>query len=799
MKITEFQANNLPATPKDTDVFRHLDKIKNGTYKAEIEALRAKTGSDYDTFKMKLPIACFNATFKYKNYESMKERSGLICLDFDKFDSPEKLENHRQVLIKDQYTFAVWLSPGGKGLKLLVKIPKDQRIADYFRALKRYYNHPNWDDSTKDEARGTIVSYDPDLFLNTDSDLFIDYESLPKYDSNFVTYFPVLNSSDIAERVIAIWKKNNDANTKGTRNINLFKLAILLHDFGVDKSEAGYICNSISSEMGKEIPTILRSAYANNKTFASKTFEDNKKLEFVKQAIRSKKTTADIMASIPEYDAKEAKESIEKLIPVVESETFWYLDDKGKIKVDNIRFKMWLEANNIFRKQHTVGDKTTYIIRDGNLIDKTDVTQIKDLVLQYAYEKDKSAYQYLTDNENYFNEKFLTLIDVLPVQFRQDTKDLCYLYYKNCIVQVTANQRYVIQYDSSSEYVWKNQVIQRNYDNTDHHESEFRTFIWKICGQDVDKYNSFKSVIGYLCHSHKMASTAKAVILNDMTISENPNGGSGKGIFGRAISQIKRQVILDGKTFDFHKSFLYQQVDEDTQSLFFDDINKHFQFEKLFSVITEGLSIEKKGLTPIKITVEKSPKVLISTNYTIKSRGGSFERRLIELELSDYFSHKYTPLDEFKHNLFDDWDEQEWKRFDSFMINCITYYLQNGIVVQTTSNLLERKLINDTNDDFVQWSKNYSFRLNYHYDVTQLYDDFVVEYGNELMNGKKLINKRFREWMNILCEKNGWEYKDSRINHPVKKRTMYLSDLSNPNERLEKQLTEFDFSDKDPF
>jgi hypothetical protein len=799
MKITEFPQHRICNKPKHVDIFSHLDKIKNGFYKAEIESLRERTGDDYDNFKDNLTGACFNGTFTYRKYESMIERTGLIILDFDKFETKEKLDNHKQVLIKDPYTFAVWISPGGNGLKLLVKIPKDLRIADYFRALKKYYNHPNWDDKTKDESRFTILSYDPDLYLNTDSDLYIDFESLPKYESNHVPYFPLLNSTDVTDRVINMWKKNNDANTKGSRNTNLFKLAILLHDYGIYKEECLNICNSISPEMGKEIPVIVRSAYSNQATFGSKQLEDKKKLEFVKHAIRSKKSIDQIIVSIPEYEPEKAKESIEKLIPIIESETFWYLDEKSKIKIDNIRFKVWLEANNIFRKQHTVGNKTTYIIRDGNLIDKTDVIQIKDLVLKYANEKDKAAYQYLTDNENYFNEKFLTLIDVLPVEFRQDTKELCYLYYKNCIVQVTANHRYVIEYDSSLEYVWKSQVIQRNYDNTDHHESEFRTFIWKICGQNVDKYNSFKSVIGYLCHSHKMASTAKAVVLNDMTISDNPNGGSGKGIFGRAISHIKRQVILDGKTFDFNKSFLYQQVDEDTQILFFDDINKHFPFEKLFSVITEGISIEKKGLTPIKISVEKSPKVLISTNYTIKSRGGSFERRLIELELSDYFSHKFTPIDEFGHNLFDDWDETEWKRFDSFMINCITYYLQNGIVAQSTNNLLERKLINDTNDDFVQWSKNYEFRLNYHYDVTQLYDDFVIEYGNELMNGKRLINKRFKEWMNILAEKNGWLYKESRLNWPTKKRTMYLGDLKNPNLKTENEPTEMDFTDKDPF
>jgi hypothetical protein len=29
--------------------------------------------------------------------------------------------------------------------------------------------------------------------------------------------------------------------------------------------------------------------------------------------------------------------------------------------------------------------------------------------------------------------------------------------------------------------------------------------------------------------------------------------------------------------------------------------------------------------------------------------------------------------------LFEDWDEQEWARFDHYMINCLNYYLENGL------------------------------------------------------------------------------------------------------------------------
>ena len=49
------------------------------------------------------------------------------------------------------------------------------------------------------------------------------------------------------------------------------------------------------------------------------------------------------------------------------------------------------------------------------------------------------------------------------------------------------------------------------------------------------------------------------------------------------------------KAFDFSKSFAYQLVSADTQILCFDDVKKYFDFERLFSVVTEGLTLEKKN------------------------------------------------------------------------------------------------------------------------------------------------------------------------------------------------------------
>ncbi len=46
--------------------------------------------------------------------------------------------------------------------------------------------------------------------------------------------------------------------------------------------------------------------------------------------------------------------------------------------------------------------------------------------------------------------------------------------------------------------------------DADHHESMFRSFIWFISGQEVERYDTMKSVIGYMLHSYKLFITADA-------------------------------------------------------------------------------------------------------------------------------------------------------------------------------------------------------------------------------------------------------------------------------------------------
>lgn len=405
------------------------------------------------------------------------------------------------------------------------------------------------------------------------------------------------------------------------------------------------------------------------------------------------------------YDGnwKRAKDDLKVRYNMVDNEEFWSRDEKGHYTLNNKRFKDFLEINDFFKNSPNEGSTFDFIYKEGIFLKIVYEKDIKDFVINWIEENraEEGVFNLMTGNLKFFKRDYLSLLKSKKIKTLKDTKDNCYLFYKNCIVNVTQKDKKILSYSDIDLAVWKDQVIDRDYTSTDHHPSEYRTFIWKISGQNPEKYKAFQSVIGYLLHGFKTNSNNKAIVFNDEIISENPNGRSGKGLFWNALKKLRKVQSLDGKTFDFNKSFPYQNVSTDCQILVFDDVKKTFQFEQLFSVITEGITIEYKGKDSIKLDVTESPKIIITTNYTISGDSASFTARKYEVEMSSYFSDKYTPLDEFKHELFNDWDNEEWARFDNYMIECIKIYLENGLIDMPLKNLNYRKLVNEISDEMM--------------------------------------------------------------------------------------------------
>jgi hypothetical protein len=175
----------------------------------------------------------------------------------------------------------------------------------------------------------------------------------------------------------------------------------------------------------------------------------------------------------------------------------------------------------------------------------------------------------------------------------------------------------------------------------------------------------------------------------------------------------------------------------------------------LFSVVTEGLTLEKKNKDAIKIPFSKSPKIAITTNYAIKGAGNSFARRKWELELHQYYTKSYTPLDEFGKLMFGDWNDSDWCEFDNYMIGCLKNYLNTGLVKSTFVNLKIRQLSAESCHEFIEWcglvegnDKSNSLFAEQRLYKNDLYYNFVEEHPDYGPRGRMSISRtRFYKWL----------------------------------------------------
>lgn len=773
MQVSFFKSVKDTLNPYTRNVEQMLQRIKEGNSKELVQKIRECSSKDeQNVLKAGLCGVCFNGKFKSRSKKAILSHSGLIILDFDGFGSPSDADSFKTSLMDDKYTFACWISPSGVGVKALVRIPAEiDNHKGYFDKLKEHYNSEYWDESGSDVSRFCFESYDPDLYYNPESELWTDM-NLPDVEDIGTTdpIIPITSENNIITNLLEWWNKKYGAN-KGSRNNNLYKLAVAFNDFGVNKSEAERVLFGFA-EQGfpkSEIETLVKSAYSKVAQFNTKFFEDKQKQQSIEKLIRAGKTQKDIINSFDELPKDIVEAYSEKVKDNLDLDEFWEYNDKNKIKLSIHKFKYWLEQNGFYKFYPSKQSSTyTFVHKNQNMLEETDEKRIKDFTLKYIQNKPDIGYapfDLMAGNTGYFKFDFLSMIDTINVNLKKDDKDNCYLYYKNCIVNVTKDNINTIDYLDVDSYIWKKQIIDREYNPFDHHKSEFRKFVWLIAGQNIERYNSFKSVIGYLLHSYKTGAKNKAIIFNDETISDNPNGRSGKGLFCGSLKHMKKVATIDGKQFDFKKSFPYQTVQTDTQLLLFDDVKKNFDFESLFSVITEGITLEYKNQNPIQVAVEDSPKILITTNYTIGGVGGSHEARKHEVELSSYFNSRHTPDMEFGHMLFSDWDGDEWSRFDNYMIQCVQFYLKNGLIACPSKNLEIRKFIKETSSEFYEWvyDKNDfdqpNIELNKKMSKTALYENFKTEHKDF---EKWLKAKTFTKWLSLYADFKGYDMEEAR-------------------------------------
>ena len=763
MKITCYKSLfNPKAGDFQIPVEKAFSRIKNGSSKTILEKIRSVEDKDEkNKLKQQLPCYLFAGTFSARNDNSIVEHSGLIALDFDGFPDDKTFKHWRKKLIKDEHTMSVFTSPSGDGLKSIVKIPKCDRDEHklYFAALEKHFDCEYFDTSCKNISRACYESYDPDIFINYESKLWVEKSEEEGYE--FTDREPQIvlkETNEIIERLLKWWTRDFGL-IKGRRNNNLFILASSFNEYGVNQyvAESTILSQIVAGSMPeKEVENVIKSAYKSRHLFGTKYFEDRKTFRQIETQVKRGVPIEKIQDAIPQADTQ----TIEAIKKSSKDIIFWFIVETRsgeRVVIDNVQLKLFLEKEGFFKFYQDKSETPIFINIDENIVRNCSATKIKDFVLNYLFDRNElQVWNYLASTTKYFTDVYLSFLESIELQMMKDAKDTVYLYFQNGVVEVKKDSHKLLDFMDCEGYVWEDQIIKREYKKTDNDSNDFKQFVHRISADETKRIKTMESTLGYLMSSHKDKTDQKSIIFNDQEISDgNPNGGSGKSLLLTALGQFKKLVTIDGKSFDANKSdFVYQRVNLDTQVLAFDDVKRKFNFESLFSLITEGITVNRKNKDEIFIPFESSPKIIITTNYVIDGAGTSHDRRRHEVELFQYFNQFRTPLEEFGKLLFDQWNTEEWHKFDLYMINCCKLFLNFGLMKPESINANTKRLIQSTSKDFFDWIIDESLPHNCKVYTSEIVDDFKKEFSDF----SKISNQRFISWVKNYCNFKGYEY-----------------------------------------
>ena len=350
MNISIFKNFNEVSAAYHRDVLDVLERIRIGKSKSIVDQIRTTTDeAKQKMLKNCLPAILFSGTFSQRNAVSIIEHSGLICLDFDNFDTPEQMNQYRDSFISDTFTFSCFVSPRENGLKVLVKIPKDiENHKRYFNSLKEKFNSPYFDIHCSDICRICFESYDPNIYINQESEVWNELIEEDIYEVTEEVRIPIKSDNEIISRLLKWFSKFSM--TSGERNANLFKLASALNDYGISKNEALRVCLQYQQKdfSEREIDTTVKSAYKKTASHHSKQFEDIHTKKRIEQQIRSGKDIKMVRKAFPELSEIEFDSAVDNVRDNISVTDFWEYSSKGNITVQHHKFKSFLQEHNFF-------------------------------------------------------------------------------------------------------------------------------------------------------------------------------------------------------------------------------------------------------------------------------------------------------------------------------------------------------------------------------------------------------------------------------------------------------------------
>jgi len=527
-----------------------------------------------------------------------------------------------------------------------------------------------------------------------------------------------------------------------------------------------------------------------------------------------------------ESKAKKTNYNIDK-----DSEFWRFTHDKetGKTitgcKFNYMGFKKFAKLNDLYKKPQTIkekGSKCNHVLvrKNGNILAEITHDDLNDFVMKVASKINEYwvAEMIMRSGSTYLSEKTTRNFDIIKPTLQKSGKDFAYLFFKNEAWKITPDKIIPVSYDSLENMIWEEQIIDKSpklmkelftekktkegkefdvHFCKDAAKMDFLQYLYKTSNvfHQKDKLSKEEqtevntnfmnkmTAFGYLLHQHKRSSKAMAVIGMDLQNVEvgDAKGGTGKSIFGQAVRKIIPSIYVNGKRINKDDKFTFGGVTEKTNFVFIDDVRISYDFENNWAEITGDFQVNKKGVQTFTLSPDQVIKIYISTNYILRGNRDSDLRRQFQIGFSDYYNPSRSPADDFGHDLFDDWDDQQWEYFYNLCARAIQMWLKHGKVEMPGESITIRRLRQNMGEEFLKWALSYYDptsklfnQLDKSIERKQIFEDFLKTISMKKRSSFSAI--RFGKCMKDFCQYKGYVF-DSKKTNGVEFWTIYTKKI----------------------
>jgi DNA primase len=533
----------------------------------------------------------------------------------------------------------------------------------------------------------------------------------------------------------------------------------------------------------------------------------------------------EILKHVPEFTMFKNKFRIDEnnnLVlaePLAANEKFWDVDDKGRITFNYENCYTFLMNRGYYRLR-MLG--SAYFVNFKNqIVEFVDRTDIKDYVRGITKEVASQAVRNMmfAGGHYYLGPHSLENLDLVYPVFEQSSKNTQSMHFTECFWQISADSITSHLPITRKAAVWANKIkaqavqlieqplISFTLDDPRFTVSpegancHFLQFLINTCNftwrgskpgervpydqqtpenqENMTQHLLSKlTALGYLTHRFYNAAVAKAVICMDAKNSEvgASNGRTGKSLFGIAVTNIVPTNYIGGKSSRLTEDpFLFEEVTEETEVVFFDDVRANIDFEYFFPNITGRWTINKKGIGRFTLPSEKSPKMIFSTNHAINGDTSSFKDRQHIIAFSDYYNEDHKPTDDFPLLFFDEWDNVQWNLFYNLVAVSLQLYFRHGLYPAPAGDIKLRQLRQFMGEDFITWAEeffspegqqtnegfNAVMNLNRDISRSELYNSFLESNKRSI---RYMTPTKFGKSIRWFCQYKGYHFNPMQPN-----------------------------------